>query len=358
VLFAVLVVPPRRPSIEIKNFDFVESKEQRRTVQVKATKADVFKPEDVVMLEAPRVLAWGVQPKPFEISGKTGVMNANTQDLQVRGSTLVLTPDGYEFKTENLSYEAGAKQLLSDDPVEARPVPNKRSSSQLRLNGTGLRISLDRGLYEILRSVKAEQKLSASSSLTVRSRRAEIAPESHQASFHRDVSVKSSKIDMRGEILVIHFEDSRPRLLSIESGAPAARIQANLEGLKIRSKGLEVSFDSEGEVKGMQAIGDVDAYAEDGTRLKAQKLFSDQFQGRQRLRLEGQVTIETGTRLANCEEAFFFPSTGDIQLDRVATVRSGDQVLEGERIRFSTRNSEVRVEGARGQVGRKQLGLR
>jgi len=364
LLLAVLVVPQRRPAIEIKDFDFVESKEQKRTMQIRALKADLFKPEDIFLLDAPRVLAWGKARKPFEISGQTGVMNSNSQDLEIRTATKVLTPDGFEFKTRNLSYEATTQSLAGEDPVEMRSSGAARRGSKLRLTGVGVRISLEKNLYEILRNVIAEQTVSPRNTLTVRSQRAEISPENNQAAFHREVTVKSTKLDLRGESLLVYFADSQPQKLVLGSklpgaaSAPESRIQAALDGLNIRSQGLEVAFNEAGDVRESQAFGNVLADTSDGTRLKAQKLQSDLSEGKQRLRLEGNVTIETGTRVATCEQALFFPETGDIYLERVASVKSGEQVLEGEKIRFSTRNSEVRVEGARGQVGRKQLGLR
>jgi len=69
------------------------------------------------------------------------------------------------------------------------------------------------------------------------------------------------------------------------------------------------------------------------------------------------VNIFTGERTATSEFARFYPDTGDIHLERVAAVKKGDQLIEGERIRFSTKNSEVRVEKAKGRVGRQDLGL-
>lgn len=360
LLLAVLVVPPRRPSIEVKDFDFVESKDRHRTVQIKARKADIYKPEDIVHLEAPRVLAWSASAKrPYEISGHTGVMNATSQDLEIHDSTTIQTPDGYEFKTKDLAYAARNKSLAGEDPVEVRPRGAiRRGASQMNMTGNGVRIALDKNLYEILRNVRAEQKMSAANTLVVRSRKAEISPENHVASFFREVTVRSAKLDLRGDSLVIHFENSVPRLLVLQSASPKDRIQALLNGMDIRSRGLEVNFDGAGEMLESQAIGDVDAKASDGTRLRSQRLRSDIADGKQRLRLEGKVTIETGTRVATCEQALYYPESGDILLEKIAAVRSGDQILEGERIRFSTRNSEVRVEGARGQVGRKQLGLR
>ena len=358
-LFAALAVPLKRPSIEIVDFRMIESKTEsaltKRSLEINATSAQLYKPEEITTLQAPRAKFWGAQKRPFEIQGELGILNGDTQDLTIRGSAEVLSPDLYLFRTKDLDYDSHDRVFRGEDPVEGfRKVA--QAERNLRITGTGLRIYLNENIYEIPRNVIAQQMLSPGNPFTIRSRRSEIAPEKSIATFQSGVSVRAQKMDLRGEKLIVNLKEGRPSRLAM-TAENTGKIQATLSDLKIRSKGLQVALADNGDIDHSEALGDVESTSSDGTQLKAQKLTSGLHEGKQRLILEGDVTILTDNRVASCEYATYFPESGDIVLERVASVKGNGQSIEGERIRFSTKNAEIKVEGAKGEVVRKQLGI-
>ncbi len=356
LLFSLLTIPARQPNVEIRGFNFVEAKQNKKSMEIRAAAADVYKPEDLMVLKEPLTLLWSKERAPYRVNGAVGVLKTATRDLEVRGGSQLLSPDELLFVTEKLRYDPAANDFLSDESVEVRRL-RMNSDAAFKLAGQGLRIDLDRSLYEIHSKVRASQRVSSASNFLVTSRRAEITPELRQAYFYGSVDVRSKYLSLRGDELTIHFKDNKPSKLVMVGRGRNPKIQATMGKLKLISQGLDVTLGPSGEMERSEAKGSVDAIFDDGTKFVAERLVSVKENGQSVFILEGQVNIFTGERTATSEFARFYPDTGDIHLERVAAVKKGDQLIEGERIRFSTKNSEVRVEKAKGRVGRQDLGL-
>jgi LPS export ABC transporter protein LptC len=362
-LLSALVIPSGRPSIEIKGFRLVESKGQVRSFEMKAKTAKLYKPEDILALDTLEANIYGAEKdKVFKVSGDIGILDSTSQDFRIYQGSEVISPDGYRFKSDSILYQHANQLLTTEDDVEAEPV-QKKSDGQFRVSGQGLKIDIAKGTYEIKKKARTNQKLSAGSNLQIRAQSAIFSPESDSATFLKNVSVRSPTIEMMGERLRIDFsseEDplsgqknmTNPKRLTLESaqGMNGRRIQANVGKLRLLSKGLVVNLGADGGVLTSEAIGNVDGVTEEGVKLKAEKLVSDIFEGQERIILKDNVEILTDSRIANCQDAQFFPATGDIILEKVASVKTEDQVLEGDVIRFSTKNSNVIVEKARGST--------
>jgi len=174
------------------------------------------------------------------------------------------------------------------------------------------------------------------------------------------VTVTGPNINLAGERLIIEFEDDKPRRLKLDSPSPQAapspkKISADFEKMKLKSNGLILHFDNAGDLEKSEAIGEVAADGADGMKIQAERLTSDKFQGKDRVLMQGKVQLTVDKRVATCEQAQYFPDSGEVLLERVASVQRGTEVLEGDRIRFSTKHSQVHVEGARGKISRESL---
>jgi len=367
LLFAVaLAIPPGRPAIEIKGFRMVESKQEKRQMELVAETAKLYKPEDIMALSNLNAQLWGKGKKPYLLNGKIGVIDSNSQDFKIFEDSEVRSPEGYLFETLNVRYNSSKRILISDDDVQARPT-NSRALAQFQISGTGFVIHLDSRRYEILKNVKTQQKMSPKNSISIRSKTVIIDPGISQATFQGNVSVKSPTIDMKGERLQIFFAESpneddekellHPQKLQLDSPSPLGgrNIQADIGSLKLQSKGLAIDLSSDGSIVKSEALGSVDGITDEGVKLKADTLISDVFEGKNRIILKDSVEILTDDRLAKCQDAVFFPDTGDIVLERVASVKTDQQLIEGEIIRFSTKNSEISVEKAKGELNKSSV---
>ena len=366
LLFVALVVPSGRPAIEIKGFKMVESRAEKRVMELRATIARVFKPENLMALDKLRANIWGQMKKPYQVSGLVGVIDSNSQDFQIHRASEVISPDGYIFKTENLLYSSSQRTLTTDDIVEAHPASQRKDSS-LKIVGRGLFINLNKGTYDIKKNVKAEQQLSKTNTLTIHSAQAVITPEQNEALFQRNVTVKSPTLELVGERLVIRFSGSAdpenpagpstPRKLLLDSphGREKREVRAKVGSLEIKSKGLMIDLASDGAVEKSEALGNAEGVTEDGVHLHADTLISEIYQNRQRILMKNNVHIVTDTRDATCQDAQYFPDTGEVVLEKVATVKNGTQLIEGDVIRYSTKGSEITVEKAKGQMDRHEV---
>lgn len=362
--FAFLAVPTGRPAIEVLGFHLVESTKDRRSLEIEANKARVYKPENLMSLDIVRTLVWGDSPKPFEVKGDYAVVNSETQDLEIPSQARVTSPDGLVFRTAELVYRADARTISSENPVEATPA-RSREEGDIRLTGRGLQINLNGETYEIRRSVRTQQRITKSKTMTILSSNLVIQPKENTAIFRRNIKVESPDLDVRGERLIVAFdrrgEDGPLMARRLEISDPGrrddnGRIQANLKNLELSSKGLVINLrPGDGAVEKAEAIGQAEATTEDGIKMSAEKLTSTYKGDDQIIRLAGGVKILTGTRQGLCEEAIVYPASGDIVLERVASVTNDKQIIKGEKIRFSTKHSDITVEKVEGSMDKKDI---
>jgi len=362
-LLAALMMPQGRPAIQIKGFHMVETKLEKRTLQVDAVEARVFRAENVTVLHELKMKIWSQGDIPYLLEGRSGVMSSQSQDVRIEEDSKLTSPELFVFETKNINYQATTRTLFSNEDVKG--FQNTKLGSSLKVEGRGLLVKLNESTYEILKNVRAEQTLAASGQMAIRSIRMKVEPALNNATFFKQVTVKSPNLDLRGERLVIQFDSSEPdesgashylaRKLILDSGSK--RITAQIGDLKVQSQGLEVMLSSDGSVQSSEAIGEAEGTTKDGVRMTAERLISETEDKKMRVRLLGTVTIYVNTRVATCQEAIFYPETGDIILKQVASVKTDKQTLKGEVIRFSTKNSEVIVEKASGTMGKDELRL-
>ena len=365
LLGAVLMLPSARPTIEISGYRMVESKHQKKSMELVAAKAALYKTENIAALFDLRAWVWGQNEEPFEATGSVGILSSNSKDFEIQKEAKLLSPDGYLFQTTLLNYDASKNLFWGPDAVEAEQVASK-GPSPLKMTGLGFSVDLDKSQYEIQKNVRAQQSLPKGAGLDVRSQRALMLGQEKVAFFLKKVIVKSPDFELFGERLKVEFEKKgdaqSPKSFTLDSpneqGKRSKKIKANLKKINLSALGLVVSFSPEGDMDKTEALGEVDATSSEGVKMRADKLESRVLaDGQNQVIMRGNVTIVADKRTATCEEAEYIPETGQIVLKTVASVKKDKQVLEGDLIRFSTKNSEIFVEKARGKIERKDTGL-
>lgn len=364
-LHVALVLPSTRPSVEIKNPHIVESKGETLTFELKATKADVFREQSLMGLNNLSASIYSDTPEPYVLNGPRGALHTETQDFRILEEAEILTPDGYQFIVDGLLYTAKTRRIESPGALRGIPGASPRTATaaaeaRFSIQGVGLEIFLDEHLFVIKSQVSAKQRIGANNELEIKSRLARIRPRKNVSMFQDNVTVKSPSMFLEGDELELNFSEGQataraPRDLELRALKEDTRIRANLPSIEVTSKGLRVEFSADGTVDRSYAMGAAEGRTKDGIAVKAEELISDTFQGRPRIRLKSKVEIVTDSRVATCEEAVIFSDTGEIFLSRTASVKTATQTLEGESIRFSTKNSEVIVERASGNLQRSEI---
>jgi LPS export ABC transporter protein LptC len=367
LLYGTLALPSGRPTIEIQGFHLVESQGERRSVEMTAQNAQVYRNQNISALEDLRAFMWGKFKKPFEASGKLGLLDTETQDIEVREEARLLSPDGYLFETKSFHYDSKSRNFEGKELVTVEKA-NTLGKEAIKMTGTGFNIDLEKSAYSINKNVNATQALANGEILTVKSNSVQMDSTEKTATFLKKVNVKSPQIEMRGERLVVSFSETqkgeadKPSKFLLDSPADGAsrakKISATIKQMNVQSKGLAIEFAPDGTLDHTEAIGEVDAKNNEGMKMKAERLITKSVNGVNTVYMRGKVQIETNNRTATCEEAEYLPDTGNVLLKTVAAVRNDQQILEGDVIRFSTKNSEVVVDKARGKVNKEDLGLR
>jgi LPS export ABC transporter protein LptC len=362
-LFVALAMPSSKPAIEILTFHLVESDIEQKSVEIWSEKARIYKTENLMVLDNLTTDIYSDSSNSaFRAKGKIGVFSSANQDFTIFGDSELTSPDNYRFKTQDLVFNAKTKTLDSKSAVEGSP--NSINSGGFILKGTGLSVDTKKSAYEIKNQVTAQQITSgkAESAMVIESESAQIEPKINSAEFKSDVKVKSKEMTLSGQNMKVEFaKDSQSIKKLFLSGITTKKkpdlefIQAQLPDLKLKANGLSVNFNQNGEFESSEAIGQASGATNDGVELWANKLSSIREGGITRIELSEKVRILAQGRDATCEAAIFYPATGEIVLNTTATIKKNDQIVEGERIRFSTKNSEIKVEKARGTMDKSEL---
>lgn len=367
LLFAALALPSGLPGIEINGFHLVESIKQRRSLEMTAHLAKLYKDENLSTLDKLTALLWNDGAEPYEIRGERGVLHNKTRDFQILEESEILSPDGFSFKTKNVAFDAAAQVLQSREKVvghnrDRKRKPGQNSTSMIEIEGEGLSIQTQKNIYEIKNKVRARQTL-GSGTLHIQSTSSVVSPGTRTATFLKSVQVLSPSINLKGERLVIYLNGDRPEMMRIDSplsgpSTPPRLVKAQMKNMLLESVGLIVNFNPiDGSARNSHAIGNVVARTQDGVTIRSDELVSDQSGSRQKITMKGHVEITTDSRVATCQEAQYFPESGEFILEKIAAVKKGQELLEGEKIRFSLKDSQIHVERAKGKINKQSLGV-
>ncbi len=340
----------------------VESQEQHRSLEVQAKKAQLWRKLARTALHDLEAKIWGEGGEVYVVSGELGVMDSKTQDFRIEEEAEITTPDGYVFKSRDVTYMEAAQTITGADDVALAGAKGVRMATPLQLKGRGLRIDLKEGRYTVESAVRTEQRGSNNQRMVIDAGRLDLYPRQDRALFVGGVRVRSPSYTLKGDQMQITFKGAagpegrmkQPEKLSLlaRDEIISRKVEADFSGTVFKARGLDVYLDANGEMNRSEALGSAEAVTADGIRMQAERLISTMVDGVQTLKMFGDVTIQTPDRQATCQEASFVPSTGNFVLERVATIQDEQQNISGERIQFSTQNRTLKVEKASGQIQR------
>lgn len=362
LFYAALIIPQGHPDIEINNFNLVESDSSIRSLEIQAQKAQMFQEEQIGLLHIVKAKVWSVQNSIYEIQSKIAAINTATQDFQTEGDTSIVTPDAYSLVSKNVFYSAKNKTLTSSENVSVEPISKEmiKDIQDFKLTGVGLSVFLKSDVFRVEKNVRASQNFDKNKKLEITSKKFEFDSLSNSGRFLTQVSVKHPEYVMSGDNLFLQFKktaDGQSWLneMDLKSANPKNKVRAKINGTDFIANGLKLFFDKESNIESSEALGKAEALLEDGIILKADRLYSFTEKGIQKIKMTDDVYIQTSTRNATCGEALFIPSTGDFILEKVATLKEADQIIEGDKIFFSTAHNKLRVEKASGNLGKERL---
>lgn len=350
---ALLVLPSQTPDIEVKTFELLETEQNLKSLELKSPQAAVYKTRDLIGIESPTATVWNKAGNPTLLSGKQGIIDSKSGNVQMVGTTQIEAQNGMIFRTDSMTFLSEAKKISTDNAVEGISKTANAQSPSLRIAGTGLNVDIRTQSYTILSNVQARQAHSQDF-FAITSHSASIFPINNKAQFIGQAEVRSKKMQLKGDeallILASGARETRVEGIEMSSGQNESNVLAKIEDFVIHSQGFRASFNAKGELLESRAMGSVNAVSPSGVKMAAQSLKLIPGRDGFVVNLEQGVKITIDDRIATCEEAVYYPNTGNIVLKKFASVIRQDQELNGDVISLSTKNSEVVVEKASGTL--------
>ncbi|MEW6409126.1 MAG: LPS export ABC transporter periplasmic protein LptC [Nitrospirota bacterium] len=147
-------VIPSKGEADIVMEDFsipeTESKGGGLKWELKAKKAEVYKPENKTILYDLEARFTMEDGKKMTLIADAGVFNTATKDMIVQKKekdVKVISENGYVLTTTTLRWVEAERRIMTDEPVLL-------TGSKLRVEGKGLLFNVDNQIAEVLRDVK------------------------------------------------------------------------------------------------------------------------------------------------------------------------------------------------------------
>ena len=359
-LFAALTIPSGPADISINNFNLVESIRTQRSLELIAKQAHIYREEERSLLEEIQGKIWSAQSAIYSLKANSAIVDTKSQNFITNGETQIGTPDQYLFETVNVSYLTQERILQSTEKVTLSPQKDLSiGQSKFYLEGIGLKLSLEEDLFEIMSSVTAKE-LNTKNGMTIHSNSFRYNTLGSSIDFIGKANVNHPNYTMDGHALKIDFFESNSngsqQLKQLfMTREKSKQLRTKIDSTLFRSDGFKIMFKTDGSIEESRAIGAAEAVLEDGIVLKAETLTSRIDEGVSKIFLDEKVEIQTPKRSAFCESAVFTPETGEFTLFNVASLSEANQTISGEKIIFSTKDSYIQVEKAKGKLQKESL---
>lgn len=142
--------PVKEPAIaanlQLNRVKYTETREGIKEWELEAASVRYFEDENTLFFEQVKATFFGKNQETYVLVGKRGKINTQTKALEVFDGVKLDSSDGYQMQTQSLKYQAERRELMTSDPVEM-------SGPQLRVQGTGLIVELNRQRMKVLKQV-------------------------------------------------------------------------------------------------------------------------------------------------------------------------------------------------------------
>ena len=139
-------VPDSKADLKLDRVHYTETREGVKEWELEATSAQYFKEESAVLFDKVKATFFAKEGQKYALVGDRGKFNPQTKEIEIFDGTRLESSDGYQMRTRSLKYQSGKRELSTADAVEI-------DGPQLRVEGIGLIVDLDRQWLQVLRQV-------------------------------------------------------------------------------------------------------------------------------------------------------------------------------------------------------------
>ncbi len=149
----------------------------------------------------------------YTVVGDVGEIDGSTKNILIRGEVITTSTNGYQFKTNDLRFEANSKSLKSDDSVEMKG-PADQSGSGFLLNGIGFTIDLNKNKMMIRSSVEA-RKVIENKKFDLKSDQAFFSNKNQEGQFLGNVRLNYDKTQIEAPEALFKYSGEQKKLKTI-----------------------------------------------------------------------------------------------------------------------------------------------
>lgn len=149
VWFGVAGEDPREPAVEeattplalgaigrVEEFTYTRTVGGRTEWEIHSHSAELFQERNLAIFENCNLRFFMEDGRELGLIGRRGTLHTDTMDVEIEGSIVASSQDGFRLLTNSLSYDAEARVLSTDDPVLF-------FGDRITVRGLGLRIDVE-----------------------------------------------------------------------------------------------------------------------------------------------------------------------------------------------------------------------
>jgi LPS export ABC transporter protein LptC len=129
----------------------VEDKQGQKSWELEAQSVHKYQEQNMMVLQDVKLTFYAKEGRTFLLTGKQGKIYQDSKNVDLEGDVTLTSNDGYQLKTNSLSYRHLEKIVSTSDPVEIE-------GEQLRVTGKGMSINVDAKTFKIQSQVKTHLK--------------------------------------------------------------------------------------------------------------------------------------------------------------------------------------------------------
>lgn len=135
----------------LEKIHLVEERHGKKTWELEAKAVHRYQEENILLLEDVKVIYYSKDGRSVTLSGKRGKVHQDSKNMELAGNVVFTSTDGYQLRTESMSYQHSSKQARTSDPIEFE-------GEQIRLTGKGMLVDIEARTFKVLSQAKTQWK--------------------------------------------------------------------------------------------------------------------------------------------------------------------------------------------------------
>lgn len=144
-------IPIEGAEMRLEKIRFVEDKHGQKTWELEAQSVQKYQDQNLMVLQDVKLTYYAKEGRTFLITGKQGKVYQDSKNVDLEGDVVLTSSDGYQLKTNSLTYRNLEKTVSTPDPVEIE-------GEQVRLTGKGMLVNMEDKTFKIQSQVKTHLK--------------------------------------------------------------------------------------------------------------------------------------------------------------------------------------------------------